>query len=153
MTVHRCPYKECYLPENNNKYFGQFVYLVISLGVLIGSPEQFNFFSLALYIAPILLDLIGTSVDKGNILRIIFTVLNIILLIFVLLGMFQLIDDNGSTFSVIESALLFSGFSIKKGWLALALLPNVAIPLVFWIGAPCKKKKQRMQEMKEAIHR
>ena len=155
MCLQDCPYNECYLPENNNKYLWQIGFLLVSLGVMIISPEQFNFFSIALYIAPVLLDLIDTSVDnkllKG--LRTLFTMLNSILLVFALLGMIHLIEDNGVSFSVIKSALLFSNFTIEKRWLAVALLCNLAVPGIFWIGAPSKKKMQRMQEMKEAVHR
>lgn len=79
--------------------------------------------------------------------------LNSILLVFALLGMIHLIEDNGVSFSVIKSALLFSNFTIEKRWLAVALLCNLAVPGIFWIGAPSKKKMQRMQEMKEAVHR
>ena len=119
MCLQDCPYNECYLPENNNKYLWQIGYLLVSLGVMIISPEQFNFFSL----------------------------------VFALLGMIHLIEDNGVSFSVIKSALLFSNFTIEKRWLAVALLCNLAVPGIFWIGAPSKKKMQRMQEMKEAVHR
>lgn len=155
MSVSRCPYEQCYLPENNNRFLVQLIYLIVSLCVLIQAPEQFNFFSLFLYLVPILMDLICSPVT-GKILRSVrrlFIGCDAVLLTFVLLGMLQIIEDTGPDFCVVGSALVFSGLTVSKRSLCWVLMFNLMIPVMYWVGSPSKRRKEQMQEMKEAVRR
>ena len=59
-----CPYEVCKLPQNNKHYLWQIAYMLIGLSVLFFRAEDFTFFQTFLFLAPVVLDLLNTSLKK-----------------------------------------------------------------------------------------
>lgn len=135
-----CPYKICPLPESNKKYLVQLAYLFFSFIFLIRSSDEFTFFSLALFTAPILIDLFSSEI-RGKLflfLRYVFIFINVVVFAFCICGLFEFLEDNQDRFSVTAKALLFSGFSIQKVWFACVILCDLLIPVMLYFASPTK---------------
>lgn len=140
----KCPYKDCYLPDNNNKYWVQFVYLIISVAVLIKNEKEFTFFSLLMFTVPIVLDLTSTSFN-GWVYKVIglgFIILNTAIAVFCLLGMIGFFVDDGSTFSVGTSVMVFAGKKFDKKLLLWPMVSDLFIPVVMYSACPSKRMKK-----------
>lgn len=139
-----CQFDQCYLPDNNKRFCFQLAYLFIGLGVLVKNPSEFTFFSLLLYTAPILLDLISTDL-KGKLfkgLRIGYIVFNGIIVTFCLLGVFGFLTDENTVFKVVATSLVFPGLSIEKTKLAYPMMIDILIPVVLYVACPNKSMKK-----------
>lgn len=149
----KCPYKECYLPDNNNKYWVQLVYLIISVAILIKNEKEFTFFSLLMFTAPILMDLTSTRFE-GKLYNAIgngYIILNTVIAVFCLLGMFGLFVDNGSTFSVDESAMVFAGAQMEKKTLLWPMVLDLLIPTVMYNACPSKRAKKILEKQQRKV--
>lgn len=144
-----CPYEVCKLPQNNRHYLWQIGYMLIGLGVLFFKAEDFTFFQTFLFLAPVVLDLLNTSlkIKVLNGVRIVFGILDAALLLSCLLGMFGVFEDTGTGFAVSESFLYFSGVEIKKTIVGIVIALNLAVPILFYIGSPC----QQTMKMSSAV--
>lgn len=147
-----CLYGRCLLPKNNHRYLWQLAYIVIGLCVLLLSTESFNFFQLFLFIAPVLVDLLNTDLSTPTLrkVRIIFSILNAVILVCCFLGWSGIILDKGDYFSVAESFMFFAKMSIKKQYVGAIIAVNTIVPIIFWIGAPCQNA-QRILKQKQQI--
>lgn len=134
----RCPYNECKLPKDNNRYCVQFCILIISLSMMLINTNSFNFLAIFMFTVPIVLDLFYTDVNGKIIrfLRTIFLIYNIAISLFCLLGQFGFLIDQGDCFSVVESAVVFSGITIKKSSLVFPLSVDLMFPIVMFFGCP-----------------
>lgn len=150
MTKARCSYEECMLPQNNIRYCWQIAYMLIGLGVLFFSKEDFTFFQTFLFLAPVVLDIFGASFTTNvlNRVRLVFGIFDAALLLSCLLGMFGILRDTGESFAVAESFLYFSGVEIKKTIVGIFIALNLAVPFMFWIGSPCQQTMQMLSTLK-----
>lgn len=142
----KCAYPECMLPESNTKYLIQIFYLSISILFLFKSSSDFTFFAILMYSAPILLDL-AYSEMKGGVwdkIKFTFIVLNGVVVSLCFLGLFGVLIDANNSFEVVETALLFPGFSIEKEKLAIPMLFELLVPVSMYIGSPTKNTKKAL---------
>lgn len=152
MAKARCPYEECKLPENNRHYLWQIAYMLIGLGVLFFKVEDFTFFQTFLFLAPVALDILDARfITKAlNIVRVVFGIFDAILLICCILGMFGVLQDTGKGFAVSQSFLYFSGVEIDKTIVGIIIAINLAVPILFYIGAPCQQTMRLLNKAKSA---
>lgn len=139
----KCPYDECYLPDNNAKYIIQLVYLAVSALFLIKDCKEFTFFSVLMFIAPIILDLVYTTF-KGKLYTIIsylFLFTNTCIALFCFAGMFGFFVDNESTFAINNNSMLLPGMIIDKKLLLVPMFINLMIPMMMHKACPTKKTK------------
>lgn len=134
----KCIYQNCKLPENNKRYGVQAAYLFLSLTYLLKDTAQFNFFSLALFVMPVLMDLYFGSLEGGilSLIRICFIILNTVLILICVLGFFSVIVEIEDSFVVTSTAVIFANYSIPKCYIAWLLPIELLIPLIYWKGAP-----------------
>ena len=99
---HKCYYGECQLPENNQRYVWQFVYIVFGAICLATNEKEFSFFSLFTFVAPVLIDLLGCVITQKWIkhIRQLFIFLNAFVVLVCLSGWFGFFEDTGSAFVV-----------------------------------------------------
>ena len=146
-----CPYRECFLPENNNKYWVQLAYLCVSMLFLISNEKEFTFFSLLMFTAPILLDLTSTTID-GILFKWIFWIfsaMNAVIAVFCVSGMFGVFEDAGSAFVVTGTSMLFPEMSIDKRLFLVPLILNVCIPVMMVFACPTKSSKKVVNRVRE----
>jgi len=62
--------------------------------------------------------------------------------VFCLLGMFGLFIDNGGSFAVDSSAMVFAGIQIEKKVLLIPMVLDVLIPAVMYNACPSKRTKK-----------
>lgn len=136
MAKVKCPYDECKLPQNNNHYFWQIAYMMIGLCVLFFKIEDFTFFQTFLFLAPVVLDLLNTSLKTNtlNKVRVVFAILDAALLLCCLLGMFGILQDTGESFAISQSFIYFPGSEIKKTIVGVIIVLNLTVPIIFYIG-------------------
>lgn len=139
----KCPYAECYLPDNNRKYWVQLVYLLVSILLLVKNPKECTFFSLLMFTAPILIDLSSTEL-RGKLYRVIqivFLILNILLIVFCVAGLGGVILDNSKNFLVCSTAMFFSGQRIDKRFFLIPMFLDLLVPVVMFYACPSKKAR------------
>ena len=139
----KCPYKECYLPNNNKKYLYQFVYLLVSGLYLLVDENEFTFFAILMFTAPILLDLVSTELD-GKLYRFfsgLYITINTALAVFSFAGMFGLFVDVGNAFAITEKAMLLANASCPKKFLLIPLTIDLFIPLMMYHACPSKNNR------------
>ena len=146
-----CPYDQCYLPNNNSKYFAQGIYLIISTMYLFKSQEEFTFFAILLYTVPIFLDILTVEFRARfyKVIARIYVVLNVALVIFCVLGMSGLFVDGGESFLVVDTAMFLSEAAISKRMLIWPMAANIFIPFLMYNGCPCKQTKWILEGRKE----
>jgi hypothetical protein len=147
---HICPYEECYLPDNNNKYWVQVVFLVISGTVLIAKKSDFTFFSILMFVAPSVMDLIGTKLRSRiyNVIRRIFVTLNVVIIVFCACGLAGFFVDGGETFYISAEAVILGGVGFNKKYILFLMLANLVSPILMITASPCKKSKVMLAAMK-----
>ena len=138
------------LPKNNKHYLWQVCYMAIGLGVLFFRPEDFTFFQTFLFLAPVVLDIVNTNftTESMNWVRRGFGFVDTILLISCFLGMLGALQDTGKSFVVRESFLYFSGVEIEKTTVGVIIAVNLAVPFMFYIGAPCQETVKLLSRLK-----
>lgn len=146
-----CEYKECYLPENNNKYKVQFGYLLFSGVYLIADKTEFTFFSLLMFTLPIILDLVYNSFPVKLYKKInnFFLIVNIAIGIFCFMGMVGIFVDNGEGFYFSNNSLLLPGKGFTKEYLLFPLAANMTIPIMMYYANPSKSTKWLIKRGRE----
>ena len=143
----KCPYNECYLPNNNIKYIIQLVYLAASALFLIKDCKEFTFFSVLMFIAPIILDLAYTTF-KGKLYTTIsyfFLFINSCIALFCFAGMFGFFVDNEVAFAINNNSMLWPGTIIDKKLLLIPMFVNLMIPMMMHKACPTKKTKAMVE--------
>lgn len=141
---HKCPYAECYLPDNNRKYWVQLVYLLVSILLLVKNPKECTFFSLLMFTAPILIDLASTEL-RGKLfkaIQIVFLVINVALIAFCAAGLGGLFLDNRKNFYIRSTAMLLPGQIIDKRFFLIPMFLDLLVPAVMFYACPSKKVKE-----------
>lgn len=137
-----CHYGRCWLPKNNYKYLWQVCLLAVSVAVLMKEAGSFSFFSIFLFVSPIMVDILTIELEGTTctVFRWIFGVVNVVLLVFCVLGFADVIVDNGSYFAFVSTFMVLKGFSVKKAHMGIVLVLDILVPFVFLLGAPSQKK-------------
>lgn len=147
----KCPFDECYLPDNNSKYTIQLLYLMVSGLFLIKDSKEFTFFSILMFVAPILLDLVYTTL-KGkayNVISKIYIGFNSLIVVFCVVGMYGVFVDKGSTFAVSDTVMIYPGLSFDKKFLLIPMAVDLFIPIMMHRACPSKKTKQMVEYGRE----
>lgn len=140
----KCPFEECYLPDNNVKYIIQAVYLLVSCIFLIKDSSEFTFFSVLMFVAPILLDLVYTKFD-GKLYAYIsrfYITINTAIAVFCFTGMCGFFVDKGTSFAIHSSSMIWPGVSFAKRVLLVPMIIDLLIPVMMHRACPCKKTKE-----------
>lgn len=58
LALAKCAYDACQLPDNNNRFILQGVYILIGIFVLLSDSKNFTYFQTMLFIFPILIDIV-----------------------------------------------------------------------------------------------
>ena len=138
----KCNPKICsFLPDNNNRFICQFVYLTAGILVLFAAPENFTFFQVLLFIVPILIDIIcsGPNSKLVKVIRWIIGIIYVLLVINCAIGLGGYIVDFENRFEVVKSMLIFGGLSARKEVIGIFLMINILIPISYFVSSPCKK--------------
>lgn len=137
----RCPFKSCILPDNNARYWIQFIYLIISTTFLALDIKKFTFFTILMYTAPIVMDLTSTySESKGYVFgKTVFLTLNALYVVFCIVGAGGFFVDMGESVKVVETSMVFAGRVISKYPLFYGLIPDIIIPVMMYFACPTKK--------------
>ncbi len=140
----KCPYVKCYLPDNNNKYLLQLIYLSISFLLLLKDENKFTFFSILMYTAPILIDLITCDIPgtKARWFRIVFIVINSIVCFISVLGLAEVLEDNGAQFCICQTYMVLPGLSFPKKCILFPMASSLGIPLMMFVSNPTQRSKQ-----------
>ncbi len=150
-----CEYSHCWLPKDNKRYGWQLAYLIVSLCILLADKKNFTFFPIFLFIAPVFLDLMSSELKTATIeaIRKIFGLYNSVLLITCILGAAGFVQADEATFFIVSTSLIFPGKAVSKEIIGYILLPDLIVPIIFWIGAPCQKAKMVLKTCQLTIHR
>jgi len=148
-----CYYERCWLPKNNKKYFWQAIIIGFSVIVLFATEEDFTFFPLFLVISPIMVDIVNTELKSKacNAVRLLFGILNSGLLLCSFLGFAKVLVDTGSYFAISSTFMFCPGLEIKKKYIGILTICDIAVPLIFWIGAPCQEALHTLEEDRELL--
>lgn len=146
-----CQYGRCWLPEKNTKYLIQAAYMFISAAMLFKEKPAFTFYATLLLIAPALLDVVTTELKSPflNSIRRAFIVLDSLLVIFCILGIGGILQDNGDYFLISEKFLYFPGAAVRKEHAGLFILINILVPIGFWIGSPCQDTLHTLEQLRK----
>lgn len=58
LALAKCAYDACQLPDNNNRFILQGVYILIGIFVLLSDSKNFTYFQTMLFIFPILISFV-----------------------------------------------------------------------------------------------
>lgn len=144
----KCPYIKCYLPDDNKKYIVQFGYLALSIVFLIKDSAEFTFFSILMFTAPILIDLISTDL-KGKIfnsIKNLYILVNGGFVVFCIAGLGGFFIDDVNNFSIIKSAMILPGASFDKKYLLIPMVFDLLIPITMFYACPSKKMKETIKQ-------
>lgn len=149
----KCEYTECMLRDNNNNYILQFVYLLPATLVFILDVRQFTFFAIILYVAPIIIDTWCTNSNnpKLNIVIKAFFWVNLSIAVICFIGLSGIIENRDTYFVIGEFAADFSGKQLEKRACVKLFLADLAVPIMLYIGSPCKKNMVSKSEYAEAF--
>ena len=128
------------MPENNKRYWWQFVYIIFGIGCLASNENDFSFFPLFTFVAPVLIDLLGNKVEYrvARWFRTVFIIINVTIVLICFCGWYGVMIDTGNAFSVNNNAMVFPGASIPKTVFLVAILPHVGVPAMYSFVSPCK---------------
>ena len=146
-----CEYDTCYLPDNNNKYWLQFVYLLFSGLYLISDKTAFTFFALLMFTVPIILDLASSNfpVKLFRVINNFYLTVNSVIICFCGLGMVGVFIDTGDCFCFSEKSLLMPGMGFEKTILLVPLTVNMLIPVLMYNASPSKKTRWIIKQSRE----
>lgn len=136
----KCPYADCPVPENNNRFLLQIVYILIGIFVLLSKPENFTYFQTILFLAPILIDIVCSGPDNfiAYCVRWIIGVADVFIIFICILGLGGIVEETDSAYYLVHSMLLLGGISITKNFIGVLLIANLAIPVAYYFYTPCK---------------
>lgn len=148
-----CIYNKCCLPENNNVYLIQLVYAVITALILGANRSEFTLTSILLYIMPFLIDLTQNKIENKlyNAVKCLLIFDNILLLIFVISGMF-LVEESENFFIIRQTSMFFSGLNISKQNIFVMCFANIIVPLLLYIAVPCQKTIKTIEETEDIVN-
>lgn len=134
----KCAYNDCMLPKDNNRYWLQLLCLLISICFMAIDFKAFTFLSMFMYTVPITLDLIYSKFEGRflSFIRILFLVVNVLIVVFCVVGQFGFFVDNGDTISVINTSMIFAEKTISKTSLLYLLLVDLLVPVMMVFGTP-----------------
>lgn len=117
--------------------------MFIGLCYLINDATQFTFFSISLFVCPILIDLFHDNLvpSTPRILRFVrntYILTNTTVLIFCICGLFGIVIDDGYFFVAAKSNMLLSSISFEKKDIVYFIMANILIPVMYLSGAPNK---------------
>ena len=136
----KCSHNTCQLPDNNNRFIFQGVYIFIGICVLLSKPENFTYFQTMLFVSPVLIDVVSSGPQNPLALfvrRVIGTVDTIIVLICIL-GLGGIITQDTTSYLFVDTMLLFGGFKFDKTLIAGLLVVNLIVPAIYYTYSPCK---------------
>ncbi len=145
----KCSYDSCQLPDNNNRFILQGVYILVGIFVLLSAPENFTYFQTVLFISPILIDIVcsGPTNTLARLVRWGVGIADTFIMIVCFLGLGEIIVQDSMNYWLVESMLLFGGIRISKSCIAVLLIANLLVPAVYYHYSPCKK----LERIKAAI--
>lgn len=138
------------MPEDNNIYLIQLIYAIITAIILGANRNEFTLTSILLYITPFLIDLTQNKIDSKtyNFFKLMFILDNILLLIFVISGMF-LIEENENYFIIRQTSIFFGGLNISKQTIFIMCFANIMVPLLLYKAVPCQKTIKTIEEIED----
>lgn len=153
-VVAKCSHSVCQLPDNNNRFILQGVYILIGVCVLLSKPENFTYFQTMLFISPILIDIVCSGPNNllARIVRWGIGIIDTIIILICFLGLGGIIVQDTTSYFLVETMLLFGGIKFKKAHIAVLLVINLIIPVIYYTYSPCKttaKIKDTMNTRKE----
>ena len=141
----KCEYTYCIAAAINNKraYHIRAIVFLVGLGAIVKNAELFNFTSIALLLVPALTDNYYEIIKAFNITKLLWidrTVkfVNCAIIIMCILGEIGFIADSDGSFEIVSTALILSGFCIKKEVIATILLLDFMENLIMGIFIPKK---------------
>ena len=137
----RCDYRECTIPENNQCYIWQFLFLLFSVTVFWLGKVDINFFNIALFLVPIILDLIYTNVSNtklSNFMKALLIIDCFVMFAALLNLCGMLYEENGEFYVNIAFVGKQQLHNIKLIILTIAT-SNLIVPIIFGVGRPTKK--------------
>lgn len=105
--------------------------------------SNMTFMSIFMYIVPICIDLLSIKPNTNwffRIIRFILLVFNCAWIVICSAGFATYLTDTGTSFSVVSTAILFSGLTISKRLLSYVLLAELLVPVFLFFGSPTKKQ-------------
>lgn len=137
---HKCSYEKCQLPDNNRRFYWQFIYICIGIIFLASNESQFSFFPISTFVAPVLIDLLGGEIEHGAArkVRFLFIAINVFVLLICLCGWYGALIDEGSFFVVVDSAMFLPGIKVSKKVFLAIITTNVLVPVMYGRVSPCK---------------
>lgn len=136
----KCPYEQCILPESNNIYFFQAIFLAVCLLSLWSDIRLVTCFGIAAFVLPQTLDLLRLKVNVKSvkILKRCFLGLNILIILFCLAEWAKYFEDLHDRYRVAANALFAAGEEFGKSPVVLVLVLQILIPLGLGCGIPTK---------------
>lgn len=151
----KCPYEVCQLPESNQRFVWQLVYILFGIACLIKDEVNFSYFPLFTFVAPVLIDLLGNKIDRNpaKLLRWGFIAINTVVVLMCGCGWYGLFEDTGSAFVVTDNAMICAGASIPKIWILWVIVSDVFVPIMYGMASPCRKKGKMVSVAAMAVKR
>lgn len=140
----KCTYDACQLPDNNNRFILQGLYILIGIFVLLSNPESFTYFQTMLFVFPILIDIIcsGPINRFARGVRWVIGIADTFIVIVCFLGLGGIIIQDTESYLFVESMLIFGGIAIGKIHIAVLLIANLIIPFAYYSYSPCKRSEK-----------
>ena len=105
LALAKCAYDACQLPDNNNRFILQGVYILIGIFVLLSDSKNFTYFQTMLFIFPILIDIVcsGPTNRLAWVVRWVIGVADTLIMIVCFLGLGGIIVQDDASYFIIES--------------------------------------------------
>lgn len=102
----KCAYDACQLPDNNNRFILQGVYILIGIFVLLSDSKNFTYFQTMLFIFPILIDIVcsGPTNRLAWVVRWVIGVADTLIMIVCFLGLGGIIVQDDASYFIIEAS-------------------------------------------------
>ena len=104
LALAKCAYDACQLPDNNNRFILQGVYILIGIFVLLSDSKNFTYFQTMLFIFPILIDIVcsGPTNRLAWVVRWVIGVADTLIMIVCFLGLGGIIVQDDASYFIIE---------------------------------------------------
>lgn len=149
----KCPYSECMLPDNNNYYKWQVIYIIVSAVYLAHDYSEFTFISVFLFMAPILFDLFFAKFNLKilKFLKVIFITLDVGIIFISFFGLIGVVEQENKIFHISSTSMIMPNFSVDKKFILFIVLLNILVPVMLYIGSPTKKTEEVNKEIDEIM--
>lgn len=134
-----CPYSACLVDNRPDKYWIQWLFLIVSWLSLIKSGNDFNQTTIFLFMIPIWIDLYFSQKCTGlaRLIQLLFYGIAIVIFLLVCSCMVGYVSGDGTFFTVANgSSILGYGKSISKSAVSKGLFIETFYPLSLYLGAP-----------------